>query len=34
VQLGRFPFTRKAPLRRGFRLRKAVFRVNLFAFGA
>ena len=26
--------TMKAPLRRGFRLRNAVFRVNLFAFGA
>jgi hypothetical protein len=34
VQLGRYQFTRKAPLRRGFRLSNAVFRVNLFAFGA
>jgi hypothetical protein len=34
VQLGRLLLTRKAPLRRGFRLRNAAFRVNLFAFGA
>jgi hypothetical protein len=34
VQLVRFVYTRKAPLRRGFRLRKAAFRVKLLAFGA
>jgi hypothetical protein len=27
-------FTKKAPLRRGFRLRSGAFRGNLFAFGA
>jgi hypothetical protein len=34
VQLGRYVFTRKAPLRRGFPLREAAFWVNVLAFGA
>jgi hypothetical protein len=34
VQLGRYQFTRKAPLRRGFPLREAAFRVKVLVFGA